>query len=295
MKCKSILIVGMLLLTLYGCGSETIPPGGSGMLEADESIVSAEASGRVVITAVVEGADVEAGDTLLTIDSRDLQLQLEGAEASRAAAEARLEVARVNVDQASESADYLSKERDRIGRLVSSGTATSQRFDQLNHEATQADIQRRAAIANVGAIRAEIKTIDAQIAQIKKRLSDCHPTVPIGGIITEKYVDIGELLSPGKPIAKISQLDTLWVKVYLPTAAFAHVKIGDKATIDTEGGGNTYEGYVTWTSEAAEFTPKNVQTEKSRTNLVYAVKVRVPNTDGTLKIGMPVFVTLNLP
>lgn len=292
MKYKPILICGLLSLILYGCSNEKTPPGGSGMLEAEESIISAETVGKVLTTAVDEGAEFEVGDTLLTIDPLDLQLQLEAAVASRLAAAARLEVAQVSVDQASESADYLAKERDRIIRLVSTGTATSQRLDQLTHEATQAEIQKRAAKASVRAIRAEIETIVAQTAQIKKRLSDCHPTAPVRGIITEKYVDIGELLSPGKPIAKISQLDTLWVKVYLPTAEFSHVKIGDKAAIDTEAGGNTYEGWVVWTSEAAEFTPKNVQTEKSRTNLVYAVKVRVPNSDGTLKIGMPVFVTL---
>jgi len=68
--------------------------------------------------------------------------------------------------------------------------------------------------------------------------------------------------------------------------------VGDKATVDTESGGRKYTGKVVWTSEEAEFTPKNVQTKKSRANLVYAVKVRIPNTDGMLKIGMPVFVTI---
>jgi HlyD family secretion protein len=82
------------------------------------------------------------------------------------------------------------------------------------------------------------------------------------------------------------------VKVYLPAPEFAKVKIGDKAVIDTESGDEKYDGWVIWTAESAEFTPKNVQTKKSRTNLVYAVKVRVPNDDGTLKIGMPVYVTL---
>jgi len=80
--------------------------------------------------------------------------------------------------------------------------------------------------------------------------------------------------------------------VYLSAGNFANITVGDKATVDTEAGGKTYQGHVVWTSEEAEFTPKNVQTEESRANLVYAVKVRVENTDGSLKIGMPVYVTI---
>lgn len=292
MKYLHTLPIGLLATLIIGCSEKAKLPGGSGMLEAEESIVSAQTVGEVQTTAVVEGAQFKIGDTLLTIDPTDLQLKLDAALASREAANAKLEVARVNLDRADESAKYAASERDRISRLVTSGTATSQRLDQLTHEANQADILQRAAKANISAIRADIESLDAQIAQIKKQLSDCYPTAPVPGIVTEKYIDLGELLAPGKPIAKISRLDTLWVKVYLPTPEFSQVKVGDKAIIDTESGDKKYDGWVIWTAQSAEFTPKNVQTEKSRTNLVYAVKVRVPNTDGSLKIGMPVYVTL---
>ena len=67
----------------------------------------------------------------------------------------------------------------------------------------------------------------------------------------------------------------------------------DPAAITTESGNREYTGRVVWTSSEAEFTPKNVQTEQARADLVYAVKVRVYNEDGLLKIGMPVFVELN--
>ena len=111
--------------------------------------------------------------------------------------------------------------------------------------------------------------------------------------MTDKYVEVGELVSPGRALARISRTDSLWVKLYLPTDQFANVAIGDPATIDTETGGRQFPGKVVWTSAEAEFTPKNVQTAKSRANLVYAVKVKMANPDGLLKAGMPVFVTLD--
>ena len=57
--------------------------------------------------------------------------------------------------------------------------------------------------------------------------------------------------------------------------------------------GKEFPGSVIWTSAESEFVPKNVQTKESRSNLVYAVKVRIPNTDGSLKIGQPVFVHIS--
>jgi HlyD family secretion protein len=110
--------------------------------------------------------------------------------------------------------------------------------------------------------------------------------------VTEKFIEPGELLSPGKPIARISRLDTVTVKVYLTTDKFAQVTLGDRAVVSTESGSQEYHGTVVWTSDEAEFTPKNVQTEEARADLVYAVKVCIPNPDRTLKVSMPVFVRL---
>jgi HlyD family secretion protein len=280
------------LVTIAGCGGDTETMGGSGLLEADEVIVSAEAAGRVETIRFDEGTPVNKGDTLLIIDPTRLELQLEAALAGQNVARARLESARLQFEQAKESERFVNAERDRIATLVRAGTATQKQLDQLEHEYTSAVLARRAAQANVAAIEAELTKIEADIGGLRRQLEDCYPICPTTGTVTEKYVEAGELLAPGRPIAKVSLLDTLWVKVYLPTGDFARVQIGDKAVVDTEAGGRQYHGQVIWTSEEAEFTPKNVQTKKSRTNLVYAVKVQVANTDGLLKIGMPVFVTI---
>jgi HlyD family secretion protein len=293
-KCNLLFttITFLFLVMISGCSSDTKTIGGSGLLEADEVIVSAETAGRVETIRFDEGTPVNKGDTLLIIDPTRLELQLESALAGQNVARARLESARLQFEQAKESERFVSAERDRIATLVRAGTATQKQLDQLEHEYTSAVLARRAAQANVAAIEAELTKIEADINGLIRQLEDCCPICPTTGTVTEKYIEAGELLAPGKPIAKVSHLDTLWVKVYLPTGDFAQVQIGDKAVVDTEAGDKQYHGQVIWTSEEAEFTPKNVQTKKSRTNLVYAVKVQVANTDGLLKIGMPVFVTI---
>ncbi|HWR82659.1 MAG TPA: HlyD family efflux transporter periplasmic adaptor subunit [Candidatus Deferrimicrobium sp.] len=286
------IVVILLLPFLSGCGKNDTTAGGSGLLETDEAVVSAETAGRVISLRFDEGSQLREGDTLLMIDASRAELELRSAIAGQQVAHARLQSSRLQLLQTEETEQFAASERRRVESLVRSGTATPKQLDQLEHEHTLAEVARQAAAANIAAIEAELGKIEVDLGRIRRQLQDFYPVSPSAGTVTEKYVELGELLVPGKPIAKISRLDTLWVKVYLPTGDFASVRVGDQATVDTESGGIRYTGTVVWTAGEAEFTPKNVQTRKSRTNLVYAVKVRVANTDGNLKIGMPVFVTI---
>ncbi len=283
--------VGALLL-IGGCGDEAELPGGSGLIESTESIISAETSGRVLARYVDEGSSVGPGDTLVLIDTTRVALQLDAARAGLTAAKARRNAAETERRRAQEQVSFMATELARIEKLRASGTATEQQLDRADHEHTQALIAVPAATANIAALEAEIERLAADIANLQQQLDDCTPVAPMAGRITESFVEIGELLSLGRPIVKVARLDTMEVEVYLPTGKFASVSVGDSASVDTESGGTVYSGRVVWTSQEAEFTPKNVQTAKTRANLVFAVKVEIPNTDGNLKIGMPVYVTL---
>jgi len=282
----------ILLLIFTGCGDSTDTIGGSGLIETTETIVSAETSGRVITLNFNEGSQVALSDTLAVIDPSRLELELSSSHAVRKVSETNLVSVHLQVKNTRRAREYAQTERDRLQKLLESGTTTQQNFDRVDFEFDQADLAFRVAEANVATLEAEIERIDAEINRLKRQLEDCYPLATISGAIAEKYVEIGELLSPGKAIAKIVRLDTVWVKVYLSAGDFARVKIGDRASVDTESGNRQYEGYISWTSDEAEFTPKNVQTEESRANLVYAVKITIPNTDGRLKVSMPVYVML---
>lgn len=285
-----VLLAGTGLL-LGGCGEDEGAPAGSGLIEATEVIVSAETGGRVTAIRFDEGSRVMTGDTLLAMDTTTVALQLASARAGRSVAVTRSRAARLEVERAEESERYAATELNRVRRLVESSTASQRQLDQAEHQHTTARIAVEAARAQVASIEAEIEKVDADIAVLRQKLDDAVPQAPVSGTITDRYTDIGELLAPGRPIAKIARLDTVWVRVYLPMRDFARVSLGQKATIDTEAG-STLEGIVTWTSDEAEFTPKNVQTKKSRADLVYAVEIRAANPEGRLKVGQPVYVTI---
>lgn len=285
-----IVLLSFALIT--GCTSDETTLGGSGLLEADDVVVSAETSGRIEKLNFDEGDAVTKGDTLLIIDPSRQMLKLKSVRATYDAVKEKLNIARLSFDNATEKESFATKERNRIAILVKSNTATQKQLDKLEHELIQATISKETASANIKSIKSELKQIEAEIDIIKRNILDSYPTSLVNGTIIEKYVSLGEHLVSGKAIAKIADLNSIWVKIYLPSSDFAHVKIGDNAKIDTEEGNQQFDGTVVWTSSEAEFTPKNVQTKKSRANLVYAVKVKIDNSGNILKIGMPVFVTI---
>ena len=83
-------------------------------------------------------------------------------------------------------------------------------------------------------------------------------------------------------------MSTVNLRAYVTNDQLAKIKLKDEVTVrvdDGEGGMKTYQGTISWISNKSEFTPKTIQTKDERANLVYALKITVPN-DGFLKIGM---------
>ena len=97
----------------------------------------------------------------------------------------------------------------------------------------------------------------------------------------------------GQTMMKVADLSLMEIKVYLPASMLGAVKLGQAVRLRADGAPDRwFEGEVVWVSPTAEFTPKNVQTAEARAELVYAVKIEVPNPQEILKIGMPADVYL---
>ena len=99
----------------------------------------------------------------------------------------------------------------------------------------------------------------------------------------------GEFVQPGQPLYRVAPLDTLELRVYVSGAQLAGLRLGQEVAVRVDQGDElvSLPGVVSWIADRAEFTPTPVQTREERTGLSYAVKIRVPNADGLLKIGMP--------
>lgn len=183
-------------------------------------------------------------------------------------------------------------------RLYSVQAATAQQLNQARGSVTALREQLDVARKQTGAVRSETGGVDARIRQVDEQISNYTIINPASGTVLATYAEVGELVQPGRPLYKVADLDTMTLHAYISGAQLASIRIGQMVDIAIDRGPEerlTMQGRVSWIASEAEFTPTPIQTREERVDLVYGVKVRVPNRDGRLKIGMPGELVLELP
>ena len=286
--------IALAVVTLGAC-SDAAAPDAYGNIEADEVIVSAQTSGQLERFDAQEGAPIAVGDTVALVDTIQVSLERRQLEAQRRALGLqREELAR---QQASVRAQREIAQRglDRTLRLLQGGAATAAQRDQQERDTRVLTEQERAAAISLQRVSAEADAIEARLAALTDRLHRARVRNPAAGTVLVTYVHPGEIIQPGQPLYRVANLDTLTLRAYVTGRQLAAFRLGETVQVHTDapdGGFTAHEGRITWVSSRAEFTPTPVQTREDRTDLVYAVKIRVPNPKGLLKIGMPADVTL---
>ncbi len=116
---------------------------------------------------------------------------------------------------------------------------------------------------------------------------------PLDGVVGRRSIHVGEVVSPGSTLMVVTQLEQAELTLYVPEQQIGRVKVGQKVDVRVDSfPGESFPGEVTFINSKAEFTPRNVQTQRDRMNLVFAVKVKIPNPDLRLKPGMPADATI---
>ncbi len=222
---------------------------------------------------------------------RSWDLQVWAVQSALAQAEAELEGARnyLNALWATRS-DPLVLETELHGaemqlRLAEAQVSAAQAaLDELEAGPTAEEIA--VAEAQVRQAEAAVGLIDAQAAQLTL-------TAPMDGIVTSRNGQTGETASAGAPLLTIANLDDVTLAIYIPETRVGQVQVGQEVQVQVDSfPERVFVGQVSSIAGEAEFTPRNVQTQEERVNLVFAVKVRLPNSDGLLKPGMPADATL---
>lgn len=176
--------------------------------------------------------------------------------------------------------------------MIAGGAATQKQLDDTN---AQIEILQNQIAAQQSALRIasegisnDAEPLQIQVEQLKDQLSKCQIVSPQKGTVIAKIAKVNELTAFGKPLYKIADLQTVTLRAYITSAQLTQLKIGQKVSVFADFGESEtrqYEGVVSWISEKSEFTPKTIQAQDERENLVYAIKIIVKN-DGYLKIGM---------
>ncbi|GHV43268.1 membrane protein [Bacteroidia bacterium] len=265
----------------------------SGTFEATEIIVSAMATGQVEQLNLVEGQRLAKGEAVGFIDTAQLYLQKRQLQTGVKTINASKPDVAQQIAVVQEQIDKAMTEKMRVQNLLKDGAATQKQLDDVD---AQLKVLQRTLAAqknqlNIGisSLTGESGVREIQIAQVDDLLRKSYIVSPIDGSVLEKYIEQSEVVAPGVPIFKIADTKNLFLRAYIIATQLDKIKIGDTATVfsnNSDGTQRAYKGRVAWISDKAEFTPKTIQTQNERQNLVYAVKIAVENTDGLLKIGM---------
>jgi HlyD family secretion protein len=136
--------------------------------------------------------------------------------------------------------------------------------------------------------RARFEQARQALAVAETRLGYATLVSPLSGVVLSKNVEPGEYVAAGTPVITVGELVNPWLRAYINETDLGRVKVGQRVYVTTDTyPGKRYEGHISFIASQAEFTPKNVQTEKERVKLVYRVKVDIPNPHMELKPGMP--------
>lgn len=290
MKRTAMICVAAAVLT--GCNANRSGYDAEGYFESTEVTVSAESSGKILYFNAEEGDDVEAGTLLGCIDTVQLYLtRMQLAKSAESVLKNRPDIAK-QVQAMKEQLKTLEREKDRVARLLADGAATQKQMDDIESQISvmevQLDAQETALENSVSSLDAQSSSIGMQIAQIDDKLAKCRISSPVSGTVLTKYAEAGEFVAAGRPLFKVADLDRVYLRAYVTSAQLSEIKIGQQVKVYSDYGkgySKEYPGTVTWISSQSEFTPKNIQTDDERRNLVYAIKVAVGN-DGLIKLGM---------
>jgi len=288
---KSTLSIILLSLLFSACSDTTGDWFATGSFEADETIISSESAGVLKAFSVNEGQVLKAGEIVGYTDSTQLWLKRQQIDAQIEAVISRKPNIGTQLATLKEQLSTAENEKKRIDRLVQSKAATTKQADDINAQIAVIKKQIQAAQSSLNisssSLDAEINVLKIQALQIDDQLSKSKIVNPINGTVLVSYAEAFEMTAPGKPLYKIADLSTIYLRIFVSADHLTQIKLNQNVKVRTDdgsGGFNHYEGQVSWISSKAEFTPKTIQTKEERTNRVYAVKVRVKN-DGALKIG----------
>ena len=242
----------------------------------------------------------------------EVRQQMSALESQRGIAVAQRDSARAQRDALATQLEIARRAHQRTRRLFDQQAATAQQLDQaerdervlVNQMAAQDEqikAQERQIAAQtdlVNGARAQEKTIAAQVAgagaqvsQAGERLRKTEVRNPIDGTVLTSYVKAGEVVQAGQPLYRVANLTSMEVRAYVTEPQLSTIRLGQEAQVSIDSGSGprqTVSGSISWISSRAEFTPTPIQTREERADMVYAIKIRVANANGVLKIGMPV-------
>ncbi|MGI5921550.1 MAG: HlyD family secretion protein [Syntrophomonadaceae bacterium] len=301
----------------------------TGTIEAKSVMASFKVSGQIEKLLVDEGSQVQAGQELAILDSREIQAKLAQAQGAYQAAQgqvsqansalpltsqtvaAAIEQAQAGVAKAEVGVKNARQKYERAQALFDSGAVSQSQLDDAAdaYAGAQHDLQLAQGKLNEAlAARLKVQTTQSQydaalgqsnqalgsVQEAQTYLDNTRLKAPISGFITEKTLEAGEMLNAGTPLFEITDLYHTYVKVFIDEKKIGRVKLGQQAQVRVDAFPHrVFTGKVVWINQAGQFAVKKAVNEQYSHDICsYEVKIDVPNNDLALKTGMTATVTI---
>ncbi|MDP9089860.1 MAG: HlyD family efflux transporter periplasmic adaptor subunit [Pseudomonadota bacterium] len=272
--------------------------------------------GRINSIFFDEGARVQEGSLLATLDARPLKDKLAANEAQVAAASADLlrrkngnrqqDIAQAAAKLAEQRAQYSRAKEDfaRRSTLLSTGAISQAALDSTQAQYVAAEAQLHAAeqalsLQRAGARHEDIEAARAQEAQARAQqaatltdIADAELHAPNAGVILTRAREPGAIVQAGETVLTLTIERPVRIRAYIDESALSRISPGMVVEVLLDGAPHMYHGTIGYIAPTAEFTPKSVETQKLRTDLVYRVRVIVDDPDEGLRQGQPVSVRI---
>ncbi|MCT7647431.1 HlyD family efflux transporter periplasmic adaptor subunit [Aliarcobacter butzleri] len=259
-----------------------------------------------------EGEIVKKDEFLVKLDTASLEKSLE--ELNEKIFASKLELSKLQTGYRQEeileakaameeAIENLNKTKDTYNRqanLFKTKSTSEENFtiSQLNYKQALATLDKAKALyelrkngyrdEDIKIQESNLKSLEIQAEKLKIDLNDSVIKAPVDGVILTRFKEIGAITNAGESILEIAKTDEFWVRAYIDEKNLGNIKPGLKMSIQTDSRSENYEGVIGFISPVAEFTPKNIETQELRADLVYSFRVIVKNPDDKIRQGMPV-------
>ncbi|MBF7070580.1 HlyD family efflux transporter periplasmic adaptor subunit [Aliarcobacter butzleri] len=259
-----------------------------------------------------EGEIVKKDEVLVKLDTASLEKSLE--ELNEKIFASKLELSKLQTGYRQEeileakaameeAIENLNKTKDTYNRqanLFKTKSTSEENFtiSQLNYKQALATLDKAKALyelrkngyrdEDIKIQESNLKSLEIQAEKLKIDLNDSVIKAPVDGVILTRFKEIGAITNAGESILEIAKTDEFWVRAYIDEKNLGNIKPGLRMSIQTDSRSENYEGVIGFISPVAEFTPKNIETQELRADLVYSFRVIVKNPDDKIRQGMPV-------
>jgi len=289
----------------------------TGTIEVTLADVVPRVNGYISELKIEVGDNVKTGQTIARITRPDLEAQLQADESALAKGKVVLtdlekgsrpqEIQQAVANLAGAQAVYVKAkiDLDRYRTLYADGAIAAQQLDAAQ---SSYDVAYNSLIASqsqqslvlegnrpdvIEAQRAEVRRLEAVANVTRATMADTVVASPLNGVVLTKNFEAGEYVNPGSAIATVGDLNDCWVKIYVSSAQLGLIKFGQQVDVRVDAyPDKVFVGNIKEISQNAEFTPRQSITQQERANLVFYVKVKIENSQGILKPGMPADVVI---